>query len=90
MMTSVKRPTVDTTATQKTAAPRNQSVSAGTDLAAEIEPVTPGEVRTKLDLARQFVDMGDPESARHMLDEVLNEGDEVQQQEAQRLIASLP
>jgi pilus assembly protein FimV len=56
----------------------------------EIEPVTSSEVRTKLDLARQFLDMGDPASARHMLEEVLAEGDAAQKQEAQRLIDSMP
>src|SRR5262245_66584536 len=30
----------------------------------ELEPVTASEVRTKLELARQFLDMGDPESAQ--------------------------
>jgi FimV-like protein len=34
--------------------------------------------------------MGDPESARHMLDEVLKEGDSAQRQEAQRLMDELP
>lgn len=58
--------------------------------ASGLEPVTASEVRTKLDLARQFLDMGDPESARHMLDEVLKEGDSSQKQEAQRLIDSMP
>ena len=48
------------------------------------------EVQTKLDLARQFIDMGDPESARHMLGEVIEEGDPVQKQEAQSLVDSLP
>ena len=56
----------------------------------EVEPVTASEVRTKLDLARQFLDMGDPDSARHMLAEVLEEGDALQQQEAQRLVDSMP
>lgn len=54
------------------------------------EPSTHSEVQTKLDLARQFIDMGDPASARHMLGEVLEEGDPAQQQEAQRLVDSLP
>ena len=58
--------------------------------ASEREPPTQGEVQTKLDLARQFIDMGDPESARHMLGEVLEEGDPAQKQEAQRLVDSLP
>ena len=58
--------------------------------ASEYEPSTQSEVQTKLDLARQFIDMGDPESARHMLREVLKEGDRAQKQEAQRLVDSLP
>lgn len=58
--------------------------------ASDCEPPTPNEVQTKLDLARQFIDMGDPESARHMLGEVLEEGDPAQKQEAKRLLDSLP
>jgi pilus assembly protein FimV len=48
------------------------------------------EVGTKLDLARAYVDMGDPDGARSILEEVLDEGDEGQRQQAQRLIESLP
>ena len=48
------------------------------------------EVGTKLDLARAYMDMGDPEGARSILDEVLGEGNAVQRQEAERLIGSLP
>ena len=59
-------------------------------MATEREPSTQSEVQTKLDLARQFIDMGDPESARHMLAEVLEEGDAAQKSEAQRLVDSLP
>jgi pilus assembly protein FimV len=36
------------------------------------------------------MDMGDPEGARSILDEVLQEGSQVQRQEAERLIANLP
>jgi pilus assembly protein FimV len=54
------------------------------------EPPTMSEVGTKLDLARAYMDMGDPEGARSILDEVLQEGNVVQKQEAERLIASLP
>jgi pilus assembly protein FimV len=56
----------------------------------ELEPVTMSEVGTKLDLARAYMDMGDPEGARSILDEVLQEGSPTQKQEAQRLIDSLP
>ena len=41
------------------------------------------EVGTKLDLARAYIDMGDPEGARSILEEVLDEGDPGQRREAQ-------
>jgi pilus assembly protein FimV len=54
------------------------------------EPATHSEVQIKLDLARQFIDMGDPEGARHMLNEVIEEGDSARKGEAQRLLELLP
>jgi pilus assembly protein FimV len=61
------------------------------DLASpELEPVTMSEVGTKLDLARAYMDMGDPEGARSILEEVVQEGSASQKQEASRLIESLP
>lgn len=48
------------------------------------------EVGTKLDLARAYVDMGDPDGARSILEEVLEEGDDGQRQQARKLIESLP
>ncbi len=56
----------------------------------ELEPVTLSEVGTKLDLARAYMDMGDPDGARSILQEVLTEGSSSQKQEAQRLIETLP
>ncbi|MBS0418167.1 MAG: hypothetical protein JSR66_10670 [Proteobacteria bacterium] len=56
----------------------------------DLEPVTMSEVGTKLDLARAYMDMGDPEGARNILDEVMTEGSVAQKQEAQRLLESLP
>ena len=47
------------------------------------------ETATKLDLARAYIDMGDSEGARDILDEVLAEGNEAQQGEARELIAKL-
>jgi pilus assembly protein FimV len=55
-----------------------------------LDEPTANEVRIKLDLALQYLDMGDPESARQMLEEVLKEGDSAQRQEAGRLMDSLP
>ena len=56
----------------------------------KFEPVTMSEVGTKLDLARAYMDMGDPDGARNILEEVLAEGSAAQKQEAQRLMESLP
>ncbi|MDJ0760402.1 MAG: FimV/HubP family polar landmark protein [Woeseiaceae bacterium] len=54
------------------------------------EARTMTEVGTKLDLARAYVDMGDPGGARSILEEVLDEGDDEQRQQAQQLLDSLP
>jgi pilus assembly protein FimV len=56
----------------------------------DLEPVTLSEVGTKLDLARAYMDMGDPEGARSILSEVLSEGSLSQKQEARRLMDALP
>jgi pilus assembly protein FimV len=56
----------------------------------DLEPVTMSEVGTKLDLARAYMDMGDPDGARSILTEVLQEGSTSQKQEAQRLVDSIP
>ena len=46
-------------------------------------------IGTKLDLARAYLDMGDPEGARSMLDEVMAEGNEAQKGEARKLLAEI-
>lgn len=52
-------------------------------------PFTEDSIGTKLDLARAYIDMGDIDGARSMLQEVVAEGAEVQKQEARRLLDSL-
>lgn len=54
------------------------------DIFAEVD-----EIGTKLDLARAYVDMGDNDGARSILDEVLDEGDADQQQQAKELLEKL-
>ena len=46
-------------------------------------------IGTKLDLAKAYLDMGDPEGARSMLEEVLAEGSSSQQDEARKLISEI-
>ena len=58
----------------------------GTEEVSPLDPQTMTEVGTKLDLARAYIDMGDPEGARSILEEVLDEGDPGQRREAQGLI----
>jgi pilus assembly protein FimV len=53
----------------------------------EIDPELREEVNTKLDLARAYMEMGDREGAREILQEVLGEGDRQQKAEAEKLMA---
>jgi pilus assembly protein FimV len=46
-------------------------------------------IDTKLDLARAYMDMGDADGARAMLEEVMSEGSQTQRDAAQRLLDSL-
>lgn len=47
-------------------------------------------IDTKLDLARAYLDMGDEEGARAMLDEVIKEGSQMQKDVATSLLDGLP
>ena len=47
------------------------------------------EVGTKLDLAKAYIDMGDPDGARSILDEVMDEGNDTQKSEAQSLLGQI-
>jgi pilus assembly protein FimV len=47
------------------------------------------EIGTKLDLARAYMDMGDTDGARGILEEVIDEGSDEQKTEAENLISQL-
>jgi pilus assembly protein FimV len=47
------------------------------------------EAGTKMDLARAYIEMDDPDAARAILDEVVLEGSESQRAEASALLAKL-
>lgn len=59
------------------------------DVSAEPGDGAGDEAATKLDLARAYVDMGDHEMARSLLDEVVQQGSNEQKQAAQALIEQL-
>ncbi|MBK8283395.1 MAG: hypothetical protein IPK97_00160 [Ahniella sp.] len=46
-------------------------------------------VATKLDLARAYLDMGDSDGAKSMLDEVMSEGNDKQKDEARKLLTEI-
>ncbi|TBR38883.1 MULTISPECIES: FimV/HubP family polar landmark protein [Dyella] len=46
-------------------------------------------VDTKLDLARAYLDMGDPDGARAMLEEVMHEGTQMQKEVARKLLENI-
>jgi len=47
------------------------------------------EIGSKLDLAKAYVDMGDSDGARSILDEVMEEGDDTQKEQAQQLLSQM-
>ncbi|MCL4316253.1 MAG: hypothetical protein M1527_05330, partial [Gammaproteobacteria bacterium] len=55
----------------------------------DTDVTTTDEVATKLDLARAYIDMGDAEGARSILDEVEQEGNATQKKEAQELMRQI-
>ena len=81
---------VGTATVPDTAFTATQKLSAEDLALPDLEPVTMSEVGTKLDLARAYMDMGDPDGARNILEEVMHEGSVAQRQEAERLMESLP
>jgi len=60
-----------------------------TALEFDTDVTTTDEVATKLDLARAYIDMGDAEGARSILDEVMQEGNAAQKKEAQELMRQI-
>jgi len=64
----------------------------GNDLSGEFDEdifANVDEIGSKLDLAKAYVDMGDSDGARSILDEVMEEGDATQKQQAQQLLQQM-
>ena len=60
------------------------------DPAAEIEQEPPLEVSIKMDVARAYIEAGDYDNARQMLNEVMDEGNTQQILEAQEILGHIP
>ena len=59
-------------------------------LIADLEnSISDNEIATKLDLARAYVDMGEPDGAYEILDEVISKGNKSQQLLAKKLLKSI-
>ena len=65
------------------------SESSDADMPSDGQLADLDEISTKLDLARAYIDMGDPEGARNILDEVIEEGNDDQKNEAQGILERL-
>ena len=88
---SVSKVDLDTTIIQPQPVPEAQP---GSEFTEELEDdfdflSDTDEAATKLDLARAYVDMGDKEGARDILEEVAEEGSNDQKQEAAELLKTL-
>jgi len=72
----------------------DEAVIAEPELADDLEEVdifdsSDDIVGTKLDLARAYIEMGDQDGARSILDEVVSEGDDTHREEAQQLMQQI-
>ena len=63
--------------------------AAPADMGSEASPAGWDETATKLDLAKAYIDMGDAEGARSILDEVMAEGNDSQKKQARDLAAQI-
>jgi FimV-like protein len=72
---------------EKPADQRNrEDIALDLDLDDADEPSPLYETDTKLSLAKAYLELGDADGARQILDEVLQTGNAVQQEEARRLL----
>jgi pilus assembly protein FimV len=69
-------------------APAAAATAAGDDFG-DFGELNDDPIDTKLDLARAYLDMGDPDGARAMLDEVMQEGSQMQRDVAKGLLDKL-
>jgi pilus assembly protein FimV len=69
--------------------PADEHETAHTDNTTDFGELHDDPIDTKLDLARAYLDMGDPDGARAMLDEVLQEGTQMQKDVARTLMAKI-
>ena len=82
-------------ASESAPAPAASSSSSGSSIdLADLSLDSPGEgggeaVGTKLELAKAYLEIGDKDGAREILNEVAKEGSSAQKEEAKKLIASL-
>ena len=83
---SIGQSSVENNIPQKKISDKTKSQAKDLDLSSN---ETISIVGTKLDLARAYVDMGDPVKALNILEEVLDEGNELQRKEAKSLLKNI-
>lgn len=83
---SIDQSSLDNNISQKKISDKTKPQAKDLDLSSN---ETVSIVGTKLDLARAYVDMGDPVKALNILEEVLDEGNELQRKEAKSLLKNI-
>ncbi|WP_347329555.1 FimV/HubP family polar landmark protein [Marinimicrobium locisalis] len=82
--------TEETPDAEEASAESGSEQGSGEDMDAELDFLADtDEAATKLDLARAYIDMGDADGARDILEEVRQEGNDQQQQEAAELLGRI-
>jgi pilus assembly protein FimV len=84
---SIEEPAAKPAAAKQSSAMRLDSASGDDDFDISQLSDDVDEVSTKLDLARAYMDMGDNEGARNILEEVKSEGNTSQKKQAEELLA---
>ncbi|WP_148715850.1 FimV/HubP family polar landmark protein [Chitinolyticbacter meiyuanensis] len=80
---------LDAPTTGAAPAPEEPLIDLEQDTVSELDFSAEDPVQTKIDLARAYIDMGDVEGAREILQEAMSEGSDSQQQEARGLLDNL-
>jgi pilus assembly protein FimV len=87
--TTAKQPEQEPVSTWRFDEAAEEHEASYTDNNADFGELHDDPIDTKLDLARAYLDMGDPDGARAMLDEVMQEGTQMQKDTAKTLMAKI-
>lgn len=80
----------ETPAAEQAGADEDEQAPSDTESGVPDAQLSDEDAEVKLDLARAYLSMEDPESARVLLEEIMTDGSDAQREQAQKLIDQLP